>query len=211
MPNDLITAGPASIVWPLLSSGRFSVGSLRRALTTIRFPGDQTYPSKFIWTSGVPPKIKAFCWMLSHSKIATTDNLQTKGFQTANRCALCCRESESINHLFLLCDFSVEVWNRISSKLSIHGPLGNCIIDVFSAWKGMNCSPFSDHPMKFILHAFCWTIWIERNNRIFNDKKLLTSQIFHNIMMVTGRWLKAAKLFSADDLLGWNGFIFDPG
>ncbi|CAN1248335.1 hypothetical protein LINPERPRIM_LOCUS6701 [Linum perenne] len=116
--------------------------------------------------------------MLSHSKVATIDNLQRRGFHMVNRYVLCYKNSESINHFLLHRDFSVGVWNRATSKLSIHDPLGNCIKDVFLAWKGMHCSPFSNHPMRFLLHTFYWSFWLEHNNRIFNDKKSLAHQVY---------------------------------
>ncbi|CAN1257445.1 Transposon TX1 uncharacterized 149 kDa protein [Linum perenne] len=162
IPEGLITAGPASPIWPLETSGCFSVRSLRRSLTLDKFPGDPSFPMHSIWLAGVPSKVQAFCWMVFHSKIASLDNLQKRGFHLANRCVLCCKDEESVNHLFLRCEFAMSIWNRISSALSIFGPRANCVSNAFLEWKGMNCFPSFQGGSGFVLHAFLWFIWLER-------------------------------------------------
>ncbi|CAN1275856.1 Putative ribonuclease H protein At1g65750 [Linum perenne] len=211
LPEGLITAGPAAPIWPLEASGRFSVRSLRGPLTTNSFPGLLSFPWEVIWMNGVPTKVQAFCWMVCHSKIASLDNLQKRGFQLANRCALCSAHLESINHLFLRCDFAVRVWNRISSALSIFGPLGESVKNVFMEWKDMNCSPNFHGGTRFVLHAFIWFVWLERNDRIFNDNPSGETQVFYRLMLNVGRWMVAANLCSADHLQRWYMIIFYPG
>ncbi|CAN1311894.1 Putative ribonuclease H protein At1g65750 [Linum perenne] len=122
LPEDLITEGPAFIVWPLEASARFSVASLRRQLVDESFPGDPSFPHSLIWIKEVPTKIQGFCWTTFHMKIASLDNLQKRGFQLANWCVLCHKGTESIDHMFIHCDYSSSVWNRLSSTLSIIGP-----------------------------------------------------------------------------------------
>ncbi|CAN1821012.1 Putative ribonuclease H protein At1g65750, partial [Linum perenne] len=204
LPEDLITAGPAIPFWPLEASGRFSVRSLRGTLVAERFPGLASFPQEVIWKKGVPTKIQAFCWMVRHSKIASLDNLQRRGFQLANRCVLCSANLESIDHLFLRYEFTMRVWNRISSALSIFGPRGENVNSVFVEWKFMNCSQILNGGSRFVLHAFLWFIWLERNNRIFNDKSSEDIQVFY-------RWMVAANLWGMDYLHRWNRIIFDPG
>ncbi|CAN1315917.1 hypothetical protein LINPERPRIM_LOCUS29879, partial [Linum perenne] len=76
LPSDIITAGPASVIWPLEKSGSFSVRSLRRLLSKERFVGFQDFPREVIWSKAVPTKVQGFCWMVWHEKIASIDNLQ---------------------------------------------------------------------------------------------------------------------------------------
>ncbi|CAN1254609.1 Putative ribonuclease H protein At1g65750 [Linum perenne] len=187
LPEGILTAGPAAPIWPLEASSQFSVRSLRGSLISDKFPGSLAFPHEVIWLNGVPPKVQAFCWMVSHSKIASLDNLQKRGFQLANRCVLCSANLESINHLFLRCDFVRCVWNRISSALSIFGPFGENVNDVFMGWKSMNCSFNFLGGSRFVLHAFMWFVWLERNDRVFNDKYSQEIQVFYRIMLNVGR------------------------
>ncbi|CAN1321923.1 Putative ribonuclease H protein At1g65750 [Linum perenne] len=211
LPEGLITAGPAAPIWPLETSGCFSVCSLRRLLTLAKFPGDPSFPRKSIWLTGVPPKVQAFCWMVFHSKIATLDNLQKRGFYLANRFVLCGKDEELINHLFLRCEFAMSIWNRISSAFSIFGPRANSVSNVFFEWKGMNCFPNFQGGSGFVLHAFMWFIWLERNNRIFNDNSTRETNVYFRAMLNVGRWMVAVDLLPADQLQSWHRLIFDPG
>ncbi|CAN1808097.1 hypothetical protein LINPERHAP1_LOCUS25286 [Linum perenne] len=185
LPEDLITAGPAFIVWPLEASARFSVASLRRQLVDESFPGDPSFPHSLIWIKEVPTKIQGFCWTTFHMK--------------------------SIDHMFIHCDYSSSVWNRLSSTLSIIGPRSSTIQELFLAWKGLNCVPRFTDAMKVLLHAYCWFVWLERNERIFKERSRDSRHTFVRIMLNVGRWMTAADLFSVDRFNCWNNFIYDPG
>ena len=131
--------GPSSIVWPLELAGVFSVRSYRAALSGQRFPGSNHFPHDTVWSNIVPSKIQNFIWMVFHGKIATIDNLQRRGFHMVGRCVMCNRHYELVDHLFLGCDFSGTIWNRLSSALSLIGPFHDDVVSFLLAWKGMNC------------------------------------------------------------------------
>ena len=73
-----------------------------------------------VWFNHLILKINIFWWTTIHGKIITIDNLMKRGFQIPNRCYMCKREEESINHLFLHCSFSSKVWGRILQKLKVN-------------------------------------------------------------------------------------------
>ena len=65
---------PDARFWPLSSSGLFSVKSFFLALS--QFSGSpQVFPSKFVWNSQVPFKVKSFVWLVAHKKVNTKDML----------------------------------------------------------------------------------------------------------------------------------------
>ncbi|CAN1774498.1 hypothetical protein LINPERHAP1_LOCUS12976, partial [Linum perenne] len=94
LPEDYISAGPASVVWPLERSGIFSVGSLRRVLTEEMYAPLTDFPIEGIWQKVVPSKIQCFLWMVWHGRIPSIDNLQRRGMVLTNWCVLCERDSE---------------------------------------------------------------------------------------------------------------------
>ena len=56
--------------WSLSSSGLFSVKSF--FLTLSQFSGSPpVFPSKFVWNSQVPFKVKSFVWLVAHKKVNT--------------------------------------------------------------------------------------------------------------------------------------------
>ncbi|CAN1799352.1 hypothetical protein LINPERHAP1_LOCUS22080 [Linum perenne] len=131
-------------------------------------------------------EVQSFVWMAWYKKIATIDNLQRRGMQLTNMCVLCCKDLETVNHLLLTCEFATNVWNRISSGLSIFGPNLVDITEFVLGWKGMNCNPNFSVVMKCLLHATLWFIWIERNNRIFKEKTLSHKQVAIKILINLG-------------------------
>ncbi|CAN1258072.1 hypothetical protein LINPERPRIM_LOCUS9783 [Linum perenne] len=92
--------------------------------------------------------------------------------QIPNRCCLCCCQEESIDHMFLHCQFSRSVWGLLSSRLSITGPLPSTVGALISGWKGMNCHAPFEPCHKVLLHSFFWHIWLERNAITFRDSSV---------------------------------------
>lgn len=45
-------------------------------------------------------------------KILTIDNLQKRGSVLPNCCPFCMHDEESIDNIFIHCDFAREVWSR---------------------------------------------------------------------------------------------------
>ncbi|CAN1280198.1 Putative ribonuclease H protein At1g65750 [Linum perenne] len=211
IPRDHLSEGPAYISWAPQRDGKFSVSSLRRILIADKFPGLQSFPAEVVWQPDVPSKIACFSWKVFLNRIATLDSLQRKGFSLANRCVLCGLSSESVDHLFLNCVFTSEVWSLLSSKLSIHGPFPHSIVDLFYGWKGLNCLQRFAPSMKITLHSVLWFIWAERNDRIFRDMGSSPLSIFHWIWFAVGDWLSVGGGFLSIDLLTWRRLVFDNG
>ncbi|RVW91468.1 Transposon TX1 uncharacterized 149 kDa protein [Vitis vinifera] len=59
---------PDARLWPLSSSGLFSVKSFFLALSQ-SFGSSQNFPSKFVWNSQVPFKVKSFVWLFQLAKL----------------------------------------------------------------------------------------------------------------------------------------------
>ncbi|CAN1732046.1 hypothetical protein LINPERHAP1_LOCUS1453, partial [Linum perenne] len=150
-------------------------------------------------------------WRIFLKKVSTIDNLQRKGLSLANRCALCNSNLESVEHLFLDCEFASQIWTLISSKLSIHGPFSYSIEGFIEGWKGLNCLLSFSSVMKVLLHAVFWFIWKERNDRIFRDLVNLPIHTFRSIWFKVGDWLSVFGFFAATDLLAWRRLVFDNG
>ena len=89
------------------NDGVFSIKSLYRALQLVSLA---SFPSKIIWNSCVQPKISFFAWEASWQRVLTLDRLQKRGWALANRRFLCQTCEESINHLFLHCEKTREMW-----------------------------------------------------------------------------------------------------
>ena len=110
---------PNAKFWPLSSLGLFSVKSFFLALS--QFSGSpQVFPSKFVWNSQVPFKVKSFIWLVAHKKVNTNDMLQVRRPYKAlspDICIMCMKHGESADHLFLHCSLTIGLWHRLFQLL----------------------------------------------------------------------------------------------
>eukprot|EP00253_Pinus_taeda_P007306 PITA_07306 len=132
---------------------------------------------KQIWDSFSIPKINFFFWTLFHNKILTGENLCKRGIIGPHRCILCKRGLETTNHMFIMCDFTKEVWSIFFSGLNVSAPSQSTIVSMLTSW---NDSYPHQIVNKSILHKVwttapkyvCWKIWLAWNETIFNNIEL---------------------------------------
>ncbi|CAN1798912.1 hypothetical protein LINPERHAP1_LOCUS21928 [Linum perenne] len=191
------------MVWPLTTSTMFSVKSLNSKLRLLKLPGVGDFPARSIWIKVVPLKIQCFMWLVFHNRISTLDVLQTRGFCLPNQCVLCLHNEELASHLFIHCPFILQIWSRISSRLSIIGPLLVNISDLISGWKGLNCESLFAALKSVILHSFCWFVWLGRNDAIFRDASISASRVYFRTVVSGCSWLKVHARISQQDFELW--------
>ena len=96
------------LVWIGAKNGNFFVKDLYKELESRR---QLNFPSNIIWNSWVPPKVGVFAWEATWNKVLTLDHIQRKGWVVANRCFLCCKEEELVDHILLHYDKTRAVWH----------------------------------------------------------------------------------------------------
>jgi hypothetical protein len=62
------------------------------------------FPWKSIWKTKAPLKVAFFAWSVALEKILTLDNLRKRHVIVINRCCMCKRHGESVDHLLLHCE-----------------------------------------------------------------------------------------------------------
>ena len=108
-------------IWLADSSGLFSCKS---AFAWLR--NDNSFPvnyqAKCIWKLKIPVKVKVFIWLQILGKLNVHSHLQRRRpylSMSLGWCVMCKRDNESIDHLFLHCDFSFRLWSKILKELGI--------------------------------------------------------------------------------------------
>jgi hypothetical protein len=146
--------------------------------------GTQVIPyNTFIWKLKLPLKIKVFVWYLYKGVILTKHNLAWRQWQDRKCCF--CSSNESIQLLFF--DFHVAkfIWRIVHVSFNLSPPTS--IHNIFIGWlEGIN-TKLKSH---IIVGArdFCWTIWLTRNDIVFN--KAIASSYLHVIFRRT-YWTRA--------------------
>jgi hypothetical protein len=114
-----------------------------------------------------------------------------------------CGCQETTSHLLFRCDIFGSVWQGIFQWLGISFISPDFVRDHLHQFGHMAWLPRSTHPfLKVIWHACVWTVWKERNNRIFKPKARDLVQLLDNIKFLSFSWLKANMLtyaFSYND------------
>jgi hypothetical protein len=65
------------------------------------------FPWKSIWHTKALPRVAFFVWLAALGKILTLNNLKKKNMVLINRCGMCKKDEESIDHLLLHCECSI--------------------------------------------------------------------------------------------------------
>jgi hypothetical protein len=101
-------------------SGFLSARNVYTEIANHHWPSNTGGWKNKLWTWSIPLKIKLFFWLSLDNKINTWDVLKKKGGIGPNVCHLCLQEEETVQHIFIHCDFTRAVLNYISSTLKIN-------------------------------------------------------------------------------------------
>jgi len=162
-----LTEEKDSLVWQSDIHGKFSVNSAYRALNKTA-DQETDWPWRMIWKPKVPYKVNCFLWLLSKEAVLTHENLKKRGYHFASRSTLCGEQAETINHLFLHCKWTEQLWRMFICLKGITWVKPGSIKGVLSSWiRDGNAS--KEERWKFVPACVWWTIWKERNNRSFEN------------------------------------------
>ncbi|CDY17870.1 BnaC04g03490D [Brassica napus] len=156
-----------------------------------------------VWKLQVPPKIKLFLWKIFQGALPVGDRLASRNILVDTVCKSY-SNVESINHLFLHCDVAYKVWNL--------APFSTCIdsrglIDLTTAWKGLYklvCLPPSGIASGPLAPWILWSLWLARNNRIFNNKESTPEKIITKAVTAAQEWLREQTPEPSDSDAAWR-------
>ncbi|PWA62228.1 RNA-directed DNA polymerase, eukaryota, Reverse transcriptase zinc-binding domain protein [Artemisia annua] len=92
------------------------------------------------------------------------------------------QESEDLEHLFFNCEFSRGVWDKIKNKAGIHvndNKLGEIVLSLANGKNGNNIGSVVK---RLCFATSVYSIWFERNNRIFRDEKKEAEDVVKTIL-----------------------------
>ena len=86
--------------------------------------------SKLIWSKYIAPRMSLLVWKVLCGRVLSEDFLQKRGISLASRCLLCRFDSESLEHIFLLCPFAKSIWSSMVAKFDLPATLPSSLIDM---------------------------------------------------------------------------------
>ena len=112
----------------------------------------------------------------SREVVLTKDNLAQRNWPGSKKCCFCTHD-ETIKHLFFQCKFARSTWSGIQIALNLYPPTS--VANIFGHWlDGIS------NRLKTLIragaYALLWSLWLCRNDLIFNNKNASLFQvIFH--------------------------------
>ncbi|KAF8080723.1 hypothetical protein N665_0925s0007 [Sinapis alba] len=137
-------------------------------------------PSK----TGIPDKL---IWLRSKFGDYTTKNIGS-----SLTCKYC-NQDESINHLLIHCDFAYNVW-RLAPFSSCIDSIG--LLDLSTAWLSLcklTCLPPVGIASGPLTPWILWSLWLARNNRVFNNKDTTPEEVITKATAAAQEWLKEQR------------------
>ncbi|WMV25041.1 hypothetical protein MTR67_018426 [Solanum verrucosum] len=173
--------------WKGNSRGEFKVNSAYQLMDQTN---RQTYswPWKQIWRSKIPHKISCFIWLLAKEAALTQDNLKKRGITLCSSCFLCGEALETVNHLFLHCKYTQQLWRVFLNLKGISWTMPRKVSEALKSWEAAGVNAKDRNRWRIITASIWWTIWKERNSRCFESIENDVQKVKLNCILLLCFW-----------------------
>jgi hypothetical protein len=128
-----------------------------------------------------------FTWTAILGKILTLDNLKKRRAIVINRCCMCKRDGESVDHLLIQGDVASALWSAIFSRFRLAWVMPRRVLDLCASWWSSGRTR-STIVWKMVPSCLFWIIWRERNNRCFEDLENVVVDIVASMLNTLYIW-----------------------
>lgn len=184
----------------------FSVKMVRENIAEVGEMPDQG--SCFKWNSMATPKVNCFVWRAMNRRIPTADALARRGVHIGDStCPRCGIGAETVDHIFASCAAARSIWGQICIWLKLQVPTQ---FDSIEQALNFSLEAEGNKKKKKVIHAIfllvIWTMWMARNDKLFNGRNISQTKIIQDIKEVSLWWvLKRAKVHGVD-AEKWHSF-----
>jgi hypothetical protein len=164
-----------------------------------------------IWESPAPSKVVAFSWQLLHDRLPTKVNLAKRGVlgqEVEVKCVWCDHSPEASNHLFLHCNVAHRVWLEIFKWLGVVIVMPPNMMVLFDILSNSVTTKNLMRGVRLVWHTTIWSLWIARNDVIFNGKVKEPLEIVEDIKVLSWRWSSECLKIVPCLFYEW---VWDPG
>ncbi|CAN1166125.1 Putative ribonuclease H protein At1g65750 [Linum perenne] len=181
------------LIWHFNKDGRYTVRSAYRVYmervlnkSHLHVGGDWTS----LWAFRAQPKIKHFAWRLGRGVLPTRTALRERRIGVPVACGLCEGPPETLWHLFFECDTARRCWQHLGKLQFI-----DASIQGVTSFKDWMLQIINTSPEKVVQEALVvlWSLWKERNARVWDNKKLRPAWILKPGLEELADWLRARE------------------
>lgn len=105
---------------------------------------------------------------------------------------MCLSDGESLDHLFIHCPVAKAFWEYFLGKFGVNWVHPQSLRNLFFCWPAQDFGSISLRAKaiwRLVPVAFCWTIWEERNKRIFYGEIRHNHKIMDSILTKLYDWM----------------------
>lgn len=182
------------LIWAPHKSGKYSFKSFYSETSKLPSPLSLVVSRK-IWSGFVPPRIEIFTWIACHGKLNTKNKLSRLNIIPSHDdvCIFCNSNPETNTHLLLHCQWAWWLWTWWCKLWTITWVCPASVAEALDQWS----LPFkADLAKKVWLAGFmviAWSIWNERNARIFSNKSCSIKEVKDLILLRLSWWIRSWK------------------
>ena len=112
-------------------------------------------------------------------------------------CVLC---KEDIDHILIHCQFAQDLWIKMFNLFGLVGAMPKRWVDVIAIkWSFKQSGNMSKCIWSLMVLAIAWTVWLERNRRIFYDRCNSVEEVWNHSIFLVGLWARALNVLSTVD------------
>ncbi|KAL4184977.1 hypothetical protein AMTRI_Chr10g228280 [Amborella trichopoda] len=134
------------------------------------------------------------------------DQLQKRGIPIPNRCVRCLCEEETNPHLFLHCNLAYGLWGQMLQLSGVQWIMRTTVKELLSLYPVLHWPMARRTIWKAAVAAIIWTIWNERNSRIFQGIATEGPALFHKVTSLVTFWASNHRIFVG---LPANSFLYN--
>ncbi|XP_074290260.1 uncharacterized protein LOC141616992 [Silene latifolia] len=158
--------------------------------------------SRVIWNSTAIPKHSFISSLAAQFKLPIVDSLGTRGIHLVNWCILCKNANETHRHLFFKCSYSASIWKGLMNWIKAPGRTVNLWQKLRWSTQRKTQKHWKMRIFRCCLTAAVYSIWLERNSRIFRDKEMVVGVLLRHIQYVVSVRMLYKYEIHSDDILG---------
>ncbi|KAJ0520325.1 putative RNA-directed DNA polymerase [Helianthus annuus] len=175
-------------IWGLDTTEIFSVKSIKLKIIEGNNNGSR---SMFSWNNWVPKKVCIVAWRACQDRLPTVAALRRRNITTQNpMCRLCGDFEESMEHMFVSCQFSQLVWQVISQWCHVTPIYAFEFRDLLLLYQTMGGSKKQRKAFYAVVLTALWSLWRSRNNAVFNNKSPQVAGVIEETKSLSFLWVK---------------------
>ncbi|WOH03993.1 hypothetical protein DCAR_0623398 [Daucus carota subsp. sativus] len=192
-----------TLIWKP-TQGSFSTSEAHKLIRSSSSIHTPTQHWNVIWKLKVLPEIINFIWKLAWGALPTKSILSQRLKTTDSSCQWCTLSPETLSHLFWECQLAtwalsfIQSWWNISRNTFYRASNNLFRLLKFFSQKHIN------RIWKTVVAATLWTIWLARNEAIFNDVRLKQTDIHELIQLRVSIWGMASGIIPFSHIPTWK-------